>query len=121
MKEPASGWIFARSLVVPVSSNSLPNLTIYKILVDCHTIPGEIAQTFNPGLLKAIARKGFTVPTPIQRKTVPLILDGTDVVGMARTGSGKTAACQNEAIASSVGSKNNKQGVLPAILPAWMI
>ncbi|KAF2857106.1 DEAD-domain-containing protein [Piedraia hortae CBS 480.64] len=43
-------------------------------------------------LLKAIARKGFTVPTPIQRKTMPLILDGHDVVGMARTGSGKTAA-----------------------------
>jgi len=46
----------------------------------------------NTHLLKAISRKGFTVPTPIQRKTVPLILDGQDVVGMARTGSGKTAA-----------------------------
>lgn len=46
----------------------------------------------NAVLLKAITRKGFSVPTPIQRKTVPLILDGQDVVGMARTGSGKTAA-----------------------------
>jgi ATP-dependent RNA helicase DDX54/DBP10 len=46
----------------------------------------------NANLLKAISRKGFNVPTPIQRKTVPLILDGQDVVGMARTGSGKTAA-----------------------------
>jgi ATP-dependent RNA helicase DDX54/DBP10 len=43
-------------------------------------------------LLKAISQKGFSVPTPIQRKAVPLILDGQDVVGMARTGSGKTAA-----------------------------
>ncbi|CAK7567395.1 MAG: ATP-dependent RNA helicase dbp10 [Sporothrix epigloea] len=46
----------------------------------------------NPTLMRAITRKGFTVPTPIQRKTIPLILSRRDVVGMARTGSGKTAA-----------------------------
>ncbi|KAJ5900513.1 ATP-dependent RNA helicase dbp10 [Penicillium subrubescens] len=46
----------------------------------------------NSNLLKAIARKGFSVPTPIQRKTIPVIMDDKDVVGMARTGSGKTAA-----------------------------
>ena len=53
---------------------------------------GFQAMGLDTHLLKAIARKGFAVPTPIQRKTIPLLLDGRDVVGMARTGSGKTAA-----------------------------
>ncbi|KID92141.1 ATP-dependent RNA helicase dbp10 [Metarhizium guizhouense ARSEF 977] len=53
---------------------------------------GFQAMGLNSNLLKAIARKGFSVPTPIQRKTIPLVLDRKDVVGMARTGSGKTGA-----------------------------
>eukprot|EP00268_Persea_americana_P013770 TRINITY_DN1611_c0_g1_i4.p1 TRINITY_DN1611_c0_g1~~TRINITY_DN1611_c0_g1_i4.p1 ORF type:complete len:788 (+),score=170.54 TRINITY_DN1611_c0_g1_i4:1861-4224(+) len=45
-----------------------------------------------PTVFRGIKRKGYRVPTPIQRKTMPLILSGADVVAMARTGSGKTAA-----------------------------
>ncbi|KAK2608961.1 ATP-dependent RNA helicase dbp10 [Conoideocrella luteorostrata] len=53
---------------------------------------GFQAMGLNANLLKAITRKGFSVPTPIQRKTIPLLLSRKDVVGMARTGSGKTGA-----------------------------
>lgn len=46
----------------------------------------------SPAILKGILRRGYKIPTPIQRKVIPLALVGRDIVGMARTGSGKTAA-----------------------------
>lgn len=42
-------------------------------------------------VIKGIQKRGYKIPTPIQRKTIPLILEGRDVVAMAKTGSGKTA------------------------------
>lgn len=43
-------------------------------------------------IFKAIKAKGFNLPTPIQRKVIPLALEGRDLVACSRTGSGKTAA-----------------------------
>lgn len=43
-------------------------------------------------LLEAVRTLGFTQPTPIQEKAIPLLLDGRDVIGSAQTGTGKTAA-----------------------------
>lgn len=37
-------------------------------------------------ILKGVYTKGFKVPTPIQRKTIPVILEGKDVIAMSRTG-----------------------------------
>lgn len=42
--------------------------------------------------IDALDRLGFEHPTPIQEKTIPLLLQGKDVIGQARTGTGKTAA-----------------------------
>lgn len=42
-------------------------------------------------LLKAIAKKGYTKPSPIQQKAIPKILEGRDVLASAQTGTGKTA------------------------------
>jgi len=43
-------------------------------------------------LKQSITKRGFSNPTPIQDQTIPLILEGKDVVGLANTGTGKTAA-----------------------------
>ena len=43
-------------------------------------------------LLKALEEVGYETPSPIQAETIPLLLDGRDVLGQAQTGTGKTAA-----------------------------
>jgi ATP-dependent helicase YprA (DUF1998 family) len=49
-----------------------------------------------PGLaqpiLEALASEGYTEPTPIQAQAIPVILGGRDLLGIAQTGTGKTAA-----------------------------
>ena len=44
------------------------------------------------GVLRAVSDAGYRIPTPIQREAIPLILRGRDVIGLAQTGTGKTAA-----------------------------
>ena len=45
-----------------------------------------------PELLATLSRLGYEEPTPIQRETIPLLLEGRDLLGQAATGTGKTAA-----------------------------
>ena len=46
----------------------------------------------NPKILKAVKDAGYEKPTPIQKKAIPAALDGKDVLGIAQTGTGKTAS-----------------------------
>lgn len=50
------------------------------------------ALGLNTHLLKTLSNLGYTAPTPIQAKAIPLALEGRDVMGLAQTGTGKTAA-----------------------------
>jgi len=43
-------------------------------------------------IIRSLKEEGYTIPTPIQEQAIPIILRGTDLIGCAQTGTGKTAA-----------------------------
>ncbi len=56
------------------------------------TIEGFAALGISNKVLRALEEMGFEEPSPIQQRSIPLILQGKDVAGQAQTGTGKTAA-----------------------------
>ena len=54
--------------------------------------PGFADMKLDPRVLRAVTDLGYETPSPIQAETIPLLLNGRDVVGLAQTGTGKTAA-----------------------------
>lgn len=79
--------------------------------------PYEAKHTFNDfGLAKelesAIAEMGLVTPSPIQDQVIPLILQGKDVVGLAQTGTGKTAAFLVPVIDMTLRERNRQTLIL---------
>jgi len=63
-------------------------------------------------LVEAVTRLGFAEPTPIQAAAIPALLGGEDVVGIAQTGTGKTAAFGLPMLASIVPDDRRPQGLV---------
>ncbi|XPV67931.1 MAG: DEAD/DEAH box helicase [Halarcobacter sp.] len=72
----------------------------------------------NPNILKAIKEQGYTTPTPIQKQAIPIVLEKSDILAAAQTGTGKTAAFTLPLleIMSSKNNKNNKHHIKALIL-----
>ncbi len=60
-------------------------------------------------ITKAVADTGYTEPTPIQQKAIPKIIKGADVIGIAQTGTGKTAAFTLPLLSKLVDSTEAKE------------
>ncbi|KAF8401320.1 hypothetical protein HHK36_012254 [Tetracentron sinense] len=72
---------YQKSLAIRVSGFDVPRPI--KTFEDCG---------FSPQLMSAITKQGYEKPTPIQCQAFPIVLSGRDIIGIAKTGSGKTAA-----------------------------
>ena len=66
----------------------------YDLFYLVQTGPNMTFADFNLNdlIIQSLDNEGLTTPTPIQSKAIPVILKGDDVIGAAKTGTGKTAA-----------------------------
>jgi ATP-dependent RNA helicase DeaD len=68
---------------------------------------------FTPGILKAIQELGFETPMPVQEKVIPLMLGGEeDIIALAQTGTGKTAAFGLPLVQATDTEINNTQALI---------
>ncbi|WP_029033682.1 DEAD/DEAH box helicase [Salinimicrobium terrae] len=67
-------------------------------------------------LLKALDTQGYTNPTPIQKQAIPVVLSGKDLLGVAQTGTGKTAAFGLPILQLLNEKKSSNRGIRSLIL-----
>ncbi len=81
----------------PKSTSIDPNRFVNKAIAPAEEVPFVPTHTFadfgfNQGLADNVSRHGYQTPTPIQDGAIPYVLEGRDLIGLANTGTGKTAA-----------------------------
>ena len=67
-------------------------------------------------ILKALEDKGYETPTPVQEHSIPIVLDKKDLLGVAQTGTGKTAAFAIPIIQLLTKDRENKKGIRALIV-----
>ncbi len=67
---------------------------------------------FHPCIMAGIQTQGYVTPTPIQLKAIPPIMQGRDLIGLAQTGTGKTAAFVLPILQRLLGSQKGRVGAL---------
>ena len=67
-------------------------------------------------LMKAVDKQGYTVPSPIQEKAIPVILDGKDILAAAQTGTGKTAGFGLPLLHNLIGGQKAKPNSVRALI-----
>ena len=64
-------------------------------------------------ILKALKSEGYTIPTPVQEQSIPIVLNGQDLLACAQTGTGKTAAFAIPILQLLHSTKTNQRGPKP--------
>ena len=79
------------------------------VVTDSYVVKNSFTGfTFQPQLLNNVQNRGYLTPTPIQDQCIPALLAGKDIVGLANTGTGKTAAFLLPFIQKIVSDKSQK-------------
>lgn len=68
-----------------------------------------------------LAKKNFTIPTPIQEQAIPIAITGRDLIGIAQTGTGKTLAFALPIIQKLMGNKDKALVLAPTRELAWQV
>ena len=88
-----------------------------QVTTETETETEESAQSFDAldlkeQVLRAVHDAGYRTPTPIQAEAIPLILRGRDVIGLAQTGTGKTAAFTLPLVNQLIGGPRRARAVV---------